>query len=196
LAITSYNQGVDGLANAVERLGTTDIDRFIRENDAPLFGFAGRNFYVELLAAADLAESLLVDPGPLRLDAPREYEPFVLPAYVKATVLARTFDIPLGDLHALNPAMTGATLKGEAYLPLGYEVRLPLGQAMGAHEVFASLPEKERPLKEPIKTYRVKHGDNLGGIARRHGTSVKALQNLNGITDPRRLRAGAVIKLP
>src|SRR5699024_4612973 len=33
-------------------------------------------------------------------------------------------------------------------------------------------------------TYTVKSGDTLSGIAAAHGTTTKALQNLNGITDP------------
>lgn len=37
---------------------------------------------------------------------------------------------------------------------------------------------------EKTKTYTVKSGDTLSGIAAAHGTTTKALQNLNGITDP------------
>ena len=46
------------------------------------------------------------------------------------------------------------------------------------------------------KTYKIKSGDTLGAIARRLGTTVKKLAEMNGITDVNRIRAGAALKLP
>lgn len=46
------------------------------------------------------------------------------------------------------------------------------------------------------QTYRVKSGDTLSSIARRFRTAVSALQQLNGISDPRRLRVGQLIRIP
>jgi LysM repeat protein len=45
-------------------------------------------------------------------------------------------------------------------------------------------------------TYRVKSGDTLTAIAARFDTTVRVLVELNGITDPSRLRVGQVLKLP
>ena len=46
------------------------------------------------------------------------------------------------------------------------------------------------------ETYRVKSGDTLSAIAARFNTTVRVLADLNGITDPSRLRVGQVLKLP
>ena len=46
------------------------------------------------------------------------------------------------------------------------------------------------------KTYKVRSGDTLGGIAREFGTTVAVLKELNGIENPRLLRVGQVLKLP
>ena len=45
-------------------------------------------------------------------------------------------------------------------------------------------------------TYKVKTGDSLSAIAAAHGTTWQVLAELNGITDPKRLRVGQVLKLP
>ena len=45
-------------------------------------------------------------------------------------------------------------------------------------------------------TYKVKSGDTLGAIARKFGTTVKVLMELNSIEDPRLLHPGQVLDLP
>jgi|RhiMetdeSRZDD1v2_1073273.scaffolds.fasta_scaffold162431_3 LysM repeat protein len=45
-------------------------------------------------------------------------------------------------------------------------------------------------------TYRVRSGDTLSEIAAANGTTWQVLAQLNGITDPRKIRVGQVLKLP
>jgi LysM repeat protein len=45
-------------------------------------------------------------------------------------------------------------------------------------------------------TYRVKSGDTLSEIAAAHGTTWQEIARLNGITDPKRIHVGQVLKLP
>jgi murein DD-endopeptidase MepM/ murein hydrolase activator NlpD len=45
-------------------------------------------------------------------------------------------------------------------------------------------------------TYTIKSGESLYGIARRHGVRVADLQSANGISDPTKVRAGVVLKVP
>jgi LysM repeat protein len=45
-------------------------------------------------------------------------------------------------------------------------------------------------------TYRVVSDDTLSGIAARFHTTVAAIEKLNGITDPSRLRIGQLLKIP
>jgi LysM repeat protein len=44
--------------------------------------------------------------------------------------------------------------------------------------------------------YTVQNGDTLGEIARKHGTTISALSNANGISNPNRIRAGQVLTIP
>ncbi|MFJ9979711.1 CHAP and LysM peptidoglycan-binding domain-containing protein [Streptomyces cyaneofuscatus] len=53
-----------------------------------------------------------------------------------------------------------------------------------------------KPPATGADTYTVKARDTLSGIAAAHGTTVKALQSLNQITDPNKITAGQELKLP
>lgn len=196
LAITSYNHGVAGMMNAVQATGTNDITTIIATYDGPLFGFAGRNFYPEFLAAMDCATAMLSEPGTLELDEPIPFDTFTLPAYVKLDHVAEALSVSRDELRTLNPALKSSAARSEIHLTKGYRLKLPPGRGETAPVLFASLPASQRPLTEPQRTYRVRSGDNLGAIARQFRTSVGTLQRLNGIRNPNQLRAGTVLKLP
>lgn len=51
------------------------------------------------------------------------------------------------------------------------------------------------PPPPPSKTYTVRRGDTLSGIARKTGCSVAELTRLNGLKDPNEIRAGQVLRL-
>ena len=48
----------------------------------------------------------------------------------------------------------------------------------------------------PTAGYKVKKGDTLSEIAQATGRTVKELQQLNDITDPRKMQAGSTLKIP
>ena len=196
LAITSYNHGVDGIRNAVRETGTRDIATIIDSYRGPLFGFAGRNFYPEFLAASALAESLLASPGDLVLDEPVPFEVFPLPAFVKLETLAGALGMEERELLPLNPAIQAGARKSDLHLSKGYEFKLPVGHGLRAEARFDTIPAAERPSVRPQKTYRVQRGDSLGVIARKHRTTVSALQRINGIRNPNQVRAGMLLRLP
>lgn len=54
------------------------------------------------------------------------------------------------------------------------------------------------PTQEPTAgpTYKVRSGDTLSAIAARFGTTWQVLADLNGISDPARLKIGQVLRLP
>jgi len=57
-------------------------------------------------------------------------------------------------------------------------------------------PDATKTPADSARTYKVRSGDTLGGIAREFDTTVAVLQELNGIDNPRLLRVGQVLDLP
>jgi membrane-bound lytic murein transglycosylase D len=196
LAITSYNHGVDGIRSAVLATGTRDIAAIIARYDGPLFGFHGRNFYPEFLAAKEVAEDLVANPEGLDLDPPAAYDTFTLPAYVKVPRLLSAFALNAETLRAMNPSITPHAWSGDLHLTKGMNLKLPPGTGLRAPVAFADIPATDRPTERPERTYRVQRGDSLGIIAARHRTTVNALQRLNGIRNPNLLRVGTLLRLP
>lgn len=66
--------------------------------------------------------------------------------------------------------------------------------------VKAGMPaddHKAAPAPAPSgSTYTVRKGDTLSGIAKAHGTTVKALADANDLADPNRISVGQELKLP
>ena len=58
-------------------------------------------------------------------------------------------------------------------------------------------PGATDPTSAPAtRSYKVKAGDTLIGIAAKFGTTPKAITKLNGISDPSSLKVGQVLKIP
>lgn len=198
LAITAYNHGAAGMARAVRRLGTTDIDTIVERYRSRTFGFASRNFYVSVRAAMEIEE----DPerwfGPVRKDPPENPEILVLDHYYRARTLADAFGISTDALREANPALRDPVWSGRKHVPRGYPLRVPRDPLRAAPDVVvASVPTGERFARQtPDLTHRVRRGESLSVIASRYGVSQSEIVALNGLRSRHRIYVGQTLKLP
>ena len=96
--------------------------------------------------------------------------------------------MPVEQLLALN-----AGHKRWASRPEGpHELLLPVTQVEHFATSLASLPDDQRLRWQH---YRIKPGDSLSRIARRHGVTIKAIRRVNGLKDSR-IRAGRDLVIP
>jgi LysM repeat protein len=98
----------------------------------------------------------------------------------------------------MNPALKPDVTNGRLYVPRGYRLNIPAGTAVAFGERYAALPAGDRyaAQRNYYARHRVQHGQTLSEIATLYRTSVGALKAHNGISDPRRLRAGQTISVP
>jgi hypothetical protein len=73
-------------------------------------------------------------------------------------------------------------------------VPAPTRSASPASAAAASSPPSPEPVAD--RTYRVASGDTLYEIAARHGTTVKAIADLNGLGDGSYLKIGQKLRIP
>ncbi|MFI5396996.1 MAG: transglycosylase SLT domain-containing protein [Candidatus Binatia bacterium] len=197
LAITAYNHGRAGIANAVATVGSSDLVQIIQNYHGPAFKFASRNFYAEFLAALDVEKHFATYFGELYPVHPRRTESVVIPNHVPLKTVARASHAAVDTLADLNPALTHDVIAGKLRVPKGYHLRLPAGSAAGFKLRYASLStqEKQPTPKVRLIAHRVKPGQTLSGIAKHYRTTVAAIRRRNNLRATH-LHAGQSLMIP
>jgi LysM repeat protein len=135
----------------------------------------------------DVSATPVVAPAPVR-PAPTP-APTSTPA--PATPSSKTYTVKSGDTLTKIAARFGTTAKrlrnlnnlSSDLIRVGQVLKLPSTATGSAPSATA-------------RTYTIKAGDSLSGIAARFGTTTRKLMNLNNIADANLIRIGQVIKLP
>ncbi|SFV33035.1 LysM peptidoglycan-binding domain-containing M23 family metallopeptidase [Hyphomicrobium facile] len=117
--------------------------------------------------------------------------------------LSRRHQVSLTELTSLN-GLSNPNLKPgqKLYLPAaGASIDRSSVAAAKAVEAATPLPAPLAPAAPDVVanyngTYTVKPGDSLYGIARSNNVKLAELQQVNGISDPRRVKPGTVLKVP
>ena len=198
LAVTAYNHGPAGMARAVRKVGTRDIATIIRRYKSRTFGFASRNFYVELLAAIEVEKNSATYFGPLKRDPLLRYDEVKLTHFVSLKNLARAANTSSERLLTLNPSFGRLIRNGQIHVPRGHRLRIPAGARKDFTRRYAALSPKAKADRQvaAFAFHKVRRGQTLGGIARRYGTSIRNLQRLNGLRSAHLIRVGQRLRVP
>ena len=197
LAVTSYNHGQAGMARAKRRHGpnlVTIIDKYRSRS----FRYASKNFYAEFLAAVEVSENYRTYFGPLALMEPFRHQEIYLDKSVRVRTFTAIEGLSQDVLREYNPHFRRRLWTRSRVLPAGFNLRIPAGEAEEARVALAKAPAvrwRGAPAKVPPDGYRVRWGDSLTVIARRFGTSVRAIQQLNDL-EGTRIYTGQVLRIP
>jgi membrane-bound lytic murein transglycosylase D len=201
LAITAYNHGTNGMLRAKQAHGS-DLRVIIEKYQSRIFGFAGRNFYPEFLAAMEIAQDYEAFFGPLPIEPPALFDSFRVPSTIHVRHVMSALDMHENDFKRLNPKFTRRFWSGNRTLAAGTEVRIPAGMAQRASQIRApaGADSTTQARREVVPLgpgqHRVSAGETLDGIARRYGTTATALQNANSIPNRNNIRVGQVLTIP
>ena len=198
LAITAYNHGRSGMARAVRRLKTRDIDTIVEKYKSRRFGFASRNFYAQFLAVRSILRSYESYFGPLQRNLPETVDEVTLPFYGDIASLQRHLGVAPEVIKHYNRSLRRPVYRGQKRIPRGFTLRLPAGTVVPDAETWlARVPEAERHASQNRSNfYQVRRGDTLSKIARRHGTSIGALVAYNDLPSRHRIYPGQVLQIP
>lgn len=185
LAMAAYNSGIGGVERAVERTGYADFWELYRRNALPR---ETRNYVPIILAA------MIVGKNPekygfdhVATDPPIAMEKVAVSTPTDLRLIAETIDVSADLLKTLNPSLLrGVTPSGE------YELKLPAGTKDRFLQQIAAIPEDKRVLWH---YHKVNEGESLQEIARKWGTTPKAIAEVNGLSSEE-LLAGSKLVVP
>lgn len=191
LAAAAYNSGEGRVARAMTRRG-----RGLAGHDS-LFWLIHRALpretrdYVPKLIAATIigrnrAEFGFADVVPLQ---PEAVDRVTIPDATDLGVVADAAGVEEAEINRLNPHLP------RRVTPPGrpMEVFLPAGTAPTFEVAYAEIPPEKRVR---FLEHTVRRGETLSHIALRYGTSVRLIQETNGIRRPDRLSIGQRLRIP
>jgi membrane-bound lytic murein transglycosylase D len=186
LALASYNAGERRISTALSKAKTDDYwdlrsSIYIRRET--------KGYVPKFMAATIIAKN------PERYGFSLEYhEPFVfdeirVPPLANLQVIAKAAGIDHKTLKNFNPE-----LRTEVTPPKSdYTLRLPSGKKKVFNENYAKIPDQQKLLRTH---YIVKQNDTLSAIAKRYGTTVKQLAQINQRSPRKILRVGEGLLIP
>jgi membrane-bound lytic murein transglycosylase D len=190
MALASYNCGENRVKRLIDRQEVAHLDRFW-----DLYGglpsetarYVPR-FLATLAIVQDPAAYGMELPEP---EPPVGFETLTVDRHLRLSDLDGALGLERNALVALNPELRHGTTPGESYA-----LRVPATVAPDFEEKLAALPAYEPPPELTYARYRVRRGDVLSTIARRHGTTVTAIMQANRLSSRHRIREGQHLKIP
>lgn len=188
IALACYNGGPRRVERAMRALQTAD---FFTINRSRHIRRETKNYVPAFLASLIIARSpqeygFGVGGGEAVFAGSRAVE---VPSPVSLPRVAERLQLPLAELKKLNPELLRDFTPSNV---ASYRLRLPGGADEALLEGLERIPADKIPR---YNTYRVRSGDTLSTIARRHGTSVRRIQEANRLRGTL-IRPGMVLVIP
>jgi membrane-bound lytic murein transglycosylase D len=194
LALAAYNAGENRVKRAVMKNYTRDFWVLMKKRRSLA---AETKQYVPKFIAATMIAKAPEKYGftGLDFDDPLSYDTVTLTNPISITKLAQNLDVDPDELRLLNPKFRGD------FVPMSRNdetvVRIPVGKGTDAPAaVSLSASKQPKVVQADVYYYRVRHGDNLSMIAKRHHTTVSRLRRLNNLSNRVLLRVGMHLRVP
>lgn len=187
LAWAGYNAGGGRVRRALKRHGVTS---YWQLQDKGMLAKETQHYVPKILAAAIVAKNyqhygFVMD----KAEEPLVFETVHFKGAVALGHVAKKAGTNITRLRELNPELLyDVTPPGRSYT-----LRVPPSTATQVSAWIASVPGHKRT---SYRQHRVRSGDTLGAIARRYGSSIRAVSEFNGIRNAKVLRIGKRLLIP
>jgi membrane-bound lytic murein transglycosylase D len=186
-ALAAYNCGEGAVQRVIASQNINYLDNFW-----DLFQrlpYETARFVPRFIAAV----SIIRDPAKYGMTLPEPYSPLKFEVAkvnrpTKLSALAKALGLEASELTYLNPE-----LRQDSTPDREYDLRVPVGLGEKTLQAIDSIPKYVPPVYE---TYIVRSGDTLSAIARKFGTSVPTLININGLRTTYLIFPGQALKIP
>jgi len=183
LAMASYNAGEGNVARAVNRGGTLDFWELRKARTLPQ---ETKEYVPKFIAAKMIAQNpKLFGFDGLEYEQPFEFDEVVVNKSVSLKSVAKCCGVSVDEVKDLNPELI--RMRTPPNNP-GYTLRIPKGTKDTFQASFDGAAQDP-----PEEFYVVRRGDTLKKIAKKFGTNVADIRDLNGIT---KLHVGQRLDIP
>jgi len=186
LALAAYNCGEGRVGRALRRTGEDDFWGLARARRIPR---ETRAYVPAFLAGLQIGKDPAAYGFSTETEEPWAFGTVEVEGPADLRVLAKCTDTDVATLRAMNPELRRWVTTGGK----PYSLRVPPGAEEGFAERYAMVPLDQRLL---YVEHRVRPGETVSKIARRHGTSVQAIAAENNLRNPNRISVGTVLRIP
>jgi membrane-bound lytic murein transglycosylase D len=188
LAFAAYNAGYGAVLQSIARYNTNDYWELIRhESGLP---WESTLYVPKILAAAVVGRNLeAFGFADLTMDPPFVFDLVEVPGGTPLSVVAKAAGTTVDNLALLNPALIRGRVPPDR---AKHVVRIP----HGASPVFAAGFGRAHSESAAHSTVVLRHGETLGDLAKRFGSTEKQLRKLNGVDNVSELRGGTMLVVP
>ncbi len=197
LVIAAYNCGPNNINKAIKRAGGVknywNIYPYLPEETRGYVpAFIAVNYVMNYYCEHNIC--------PVNTTLPQGTDTIMLNKNVRMESIIERCNVSLEELKSLNPQYRTTLIPGESRPCI---LRMPpasISAFLEAGDIIYAQPEEEAQVlipeeaKPATKTIRVKSGDTLGGIAKKHRTTVTKLKRLNGLKN-NNLRIGQRLRV-
>jgi len=185
LALAGYNRGEYGVARDME---TTRSPGFGHLSERRILPSETEQYVPKFMACVIIADNAATYGFQTAEAKPMEADEVVLGKPIDLKVAAKAAGVTEETLKELNPTLrVWCTPKNDP----NFALRLPAGTKAQFLDEIAKVQDWT-PGPEVVR-YKIRKGDVLGSIAKKHKTTVEAIRKDNKIKDPRRLRPGQTL---
>ncbi len=197
LAVTGWNHGPTGVQRMIKKYNTEEISELVDERNGR-FGFASANFFASFLAAVHTEKNAEKYFGKLYWDSPLDAVDVKPTRNISKRQLLAWFDGNETRAKDLNPHLGRTFWLGYGSLNDRDFFRVNNEKIAQVQSEMVKMPLVIAKNDTPTGTenYVIGPGETLSGIATQFNISVNKIMDLNGIDNPKRIRAGQKILLP
>jgi peptidoglycan lytic transglycosylase D len=187
LAMAGYNAGERKIQRALVKSKSDDFwglrsSRYIRRET--------KGYVPKFMAATIIAKNPERYGFTLDYHEPLQYDTVSVSGSADLRVVARAAGVPYEDIKELNPELR--TELTPPYME-EYLLRLPVGTKQTFTDAYSQIPDDRKIIGTQYKIHR---NDSLSRIAKRFGTSIALLRDINHMTKGQLLREGDVLFIP
>ena len=194
LSFAAYNAGENKIKRIIMRNQTRDFWQLAYQHKLPI---ETTNYVPKFLAARLIAKNPKKYGFTNITYKPQlEYTKIPIKKPVDLHLMARHSGIPRSTLRSLNPSVLGR------YLPVFSDkqqyLKLPIQKEEAILQVALSksyVSYKKLQI-DSIRYHRVRRGETVSHIARRFGTTIRSIKNMNSLGGRYHIRTGQVLKIP